>query len=33
MTLDMLIEMPLKSVLRIFRQWATFLNNKRDDLL
>ncbi len=33
MTLDMLIEMPLKSMLRTFRQWTAFLNNKRDDLL
>ncbi|MGO3702062.1 MAG: hypothetical protein ACTJG2_02655 [Candidatus Saccharimonadales bacterium] len=32
-TLDTLIEMPLKSLLRIARQWTTFLNNKKDDLL
>ena len=33
MTLDMIIEMPLKSMLRTFRQWVAFLNSKRDDLL
>ena len=32
-TMDMLIEMPLKAMLRTIRQWTTFLNNKRDDLL
>lgn len=31
--LDMLIEMPLKSVLRTLRHWANFLNSKKDDLL
>ena len=32
-TLDTLIEMPLKSLLRVARQWTTFLNSKKDDLL
>lgn len=32
-TLDMLIELPLKSLLRILRRWTSFLNSKKDDLL
>ena len=32
-TLDTLIEMPLKSLLRLARQWTSFLNSKKDDLL
>ncbi len=32
-SLDMLIEMPLKSLLRVLRQWTTFLNSKKDDLI
>ena len=32
-TLDMLIEMPLKSALRVVRRWTIFLNSKKDDLL
>lgn len=31
--LDMLIEMPLKSMLRTLRHWTNFLNSKKDDLL
>jgi len=31
--LDIVIELPLKSVLRLLRQWSTFLNNKKDELL
>lgn len=31
--LDIVIELPLKSVLRLMRQWTTFLNNKKDELL
>lgn len=31
--LDIVIEMPLKTVLRLLRQWSTFLNNKKDELL
>lgn len=31
--LDMLIELPLKSVLRMLRQWTLFLNSKKDNLL
>jgi len=25
--------LPLKTVLRLMRQWSTFLNNKKDELL
>jgi hypothetical protein len=32
-TLDMLIEMPLKSLLRVVRRWTIFLNSKKDDLI
>ncbi len=31
--LDIVIELPLKTVLRMLRQWSTFLNNKKDELL
>lgn len=31
--LDIVIELPLKTVLRIMRQWTAFLNNKKDELL
>lgn len=31
--LDIVIELPLKTVLRLMRQWSTFLNNKKDELL
>jgi hypothetical protein len=31
--LDIVIELPLKTVLRMMRQWSTFLNNKKDELL
>lgn len=31
--LDIVIELPLKTVLRLMRQWTTFLNNKKDELL
>lgn len=30
--LDMLIELPLKTVLRMVRQWMRFLNDKRDEM-
>lgn len=32
MVLDMLIELPLKTVLRVIRQWTRFLNEKRDQI-
>lgn len=31
--LDLMIELPLKTVLRLLRQWTTFLSNKKDDLI
>lgn len=31
--LDMAIELPLKTMLRLTRQWTVFLNNKKDELL
>jgi hypothetical protein len=31
--LDVVIELPLKTVMRLLRQWSTFLNNKKDELL
>lgn len=31
--LDILIELPLKTVLRLARQWTVFLNSKKDELL
>lgn len=30
--LDMVIELPLKSVLRMIRQWSAFISNKKDQL-
>lgn len=32
MALDMLIELPLKTVLRAIRQWSAFINTKKDQL-
>lgn len=32
LTLDMVIELPLKTVLRLVRQWAAFINSKKDAL-
>lgn len=32
MILDMVIELPLKSVLRMIRQWSAFISNKKDQL-
>ena len=32
MTLDMLIELPLKTVLRAIRQWSAFISSKKDQL-
>jgi hypothetical protein len=32
MVLDMLIELPLKTVLRVIRQWTRFLNEKREQI-
>lgn len=32
MMLDMLIELPLKTVLRLVRQWSAFISNKQDEL-
>lgn len=32
MILDMLIELPLKTVLRLIRQWAAFISSKKDEL-
>ncbi|MFI5212570.1 MAG: hypothetical protein ACHQTE_01240 [Candidatus Saccharimonadales bacterium] len=31
--LDMVIELPLKTILRLTRQWTVFLSNKKDELL
>lgn len=31
-TLDMAIELPLKTILRLFRQWTRFLNEKHDEI-
>ncbi|CAN5422897.1 hypothetical protein BH10PAT4_BH10PAT4_0630 [soil metagenome] len=31
--LDIVIEMPLKTVLKLLRQWSVFLNSKKDELL
>ncbi len=33
MVLDILIELPLKTILRLVRQWMQFLNSKKDELL
>lgn len=33
MVLDILIELPLKTVLRLVRQWMLFLNAKKDELI
>ncbi|HET8883970.1 MAG TPA: hypothetical protein VFM68_00685, partial [Candidatus Saccharimonadales bacterium] len=30
--LDMIIELPLKTVLRLIRQWGAFINSKKDEL-
>ncbi len=32
LALDMLIELPLKTILRLVRQWAAFINTKKDQL-
>jgi hypothetical protein len=32
MTLDMVIELPLKTVLYLMRQWGAFISSKKDDL-
>lgn len=31
--LDLLIELPLKTILRLVRQWTLFLNNKKDEIV
>ena len=31
-TLDMAIELPLKTILRLIRQWTRFLNEKHDEI-
>ena len=31
--LDVLIEMPLKTILRLFRQWNAFIDERKDDLI
>lgn len=31
--LDLMIELPLKTVLRLIRQWTLFLNNKKDEIV
>ena len=31
--LDILIELPLKTILRLVRQWTSFLNSKKDELI
>jgi hypothetical protein len=33
MALDILIELPLKTILRLVRQWTQFLNDKKDELI
>lgn len=33
MILDLLIELPLKTILRLIRQWTLFLNQKKDELI
>lgn len=33
MVLDILIELPLKTILRLVRQWTQFLNDKKDQLI
>jgi hypothetical protein len=30
--LDVAIELPLKSILRLFRQWTRFINEKHDEI-
>jgi hypothetical protein len=32
MTLDMVIELPLKTVLHLVRQWGAFITSKKDEL-
>lgn len=32
LTLDMVIELPLKTVLRLLQQWGAFISNKKDEL-
>ena len=32
LSLDMLIELPLKTVLRLIRQWGAFISSKKDEL-
>jgi hypothetical protein len=32
MTLDMVIELPLKTILHLVRQWGSFITSKKDDL-
>ncbi|HEY1085716.1 MAG TPA: hypothetical protein VGE34_03245 [Candidatus Saccharimonadales bacterium] len=32
LSLDMLIELPLKTILRLIRQWGAFISNKQDEL-
>jgi hypothetical protein len=32
MVLDMVIELPLKTILHLIRQWGTFITSKKDDL-
>jgi hypothetical protein len=31
--LDVMIELPLKTILKLIRQWTIFLNNKKDELM
>jgi hypothetical protein len=31
--LDLMIELPLKTVLRLVRQWTLFLNSKKDEIV
>ena len=32
MILDVIIEMPLKTILRLLRQWNAFIDERKDDL-
>ena len=32
LVLDMLIELPLKTVLRLIRQWSAFIDDRKDNI-
>jgi hypothetical protein len=31
--LDIVVDLPLKTTLKLIRQWTAFLNNKKDELI